>query len=126
LGFIVDLLSHATIIGFMGGAATVVILQQLKGMLGLERFTTATDIISVMESVFSQTHQVPHTCIFTYIYLSIYLQIFVLLLHARSSGPIDPNKQFKHAHASARMDHAYTCVVRWRRQHKPLDLELCS
>jgi MFS superfamily sulfate permease-like transporter len=69
LGFIVDLLSHATIIGFMGGAATVVILQQLKGMLGLERFTTATDIISVMESVFSQTHQVPHTCIFTYIYL---------------------------------------------------------
>lgn len=58
MGFIVDLLSHATIIGFMGGAATVVILQQLKGMLGLDRFTTATDIISVMESVFSQTHQV--------------------------------------------------------------------
>ncbi|CAL4920877.1 unnamed protein product [Urochloa decumbens] len=57
LGFIVDFLSHATIIGFMGGAATVVILQQLKGMLGLNHFTTATDIVSVMDSVFSQTHQ---------------------------------------------------------------------
>ncbi|KAJ6312929.1 hypothetical protein OIU77_014450 [Salix suchowensis] len=34
LGFIVDFLSHATIVGFMGGAATVVCLQQLKGILG--------------------------------------------------------------------------------------------
>ncbi|CAL9173311.1 unnamed protein product [Musa hybrid cultivar] len=57
LGFIVDFLSHATIVGFMGGAATVVCLQQLKGMLGLQHFTTATDLISVMESVFTQTHQ---------------------------------------------------------------------
>ncbi|XP_062216741.1 sulfate transporter 3.1-like [Phragmites australis] len=57
LGFIVDFLSHATIVGFMGGAATVVCLQQLKGMLGLERFTTSTDIVSVMRSVFSQTNQ---------------------------------------------------------------------
>ncbi|ONL93823.1 Sulfate transporter 3.1 [Zea mays] len=57
LGFIVDLLSHATIVGFMAGAATVVCLQQLKGMLGLVHFTTSTDVVSVMESVFSQTHQ---------------------------------------------------------------------
>ncbi|KAK3193729.1 hypothetical protein Dsin_025039 [Dipteronia sinensis] len=57
LGFIVDFLSHATIVGFMGGAATVVCLQQLKGILGLEQFTHSTDIISVMRSVFSQTHQ---------------------------------------------------------------------
>lgn len=57
LGFIVDFLSHATIVGFMGGAATVVCLQQLKGMLGLDRFTTSTDLVSVMRSVFSQTHQ---------------------------------------------------------------------
>ncbi|XP_051141917.1 sulfate transporter 3.1-like [Andrographis paniculata] len=57
LGFIVDFLSHATIVGFMGGAATVVILQQLKGVLGLEHFTHATDVVSVMRSVFSQTHQ---------------------------------------------------------------------
>ncbi|KAL7084238.1 hypothetical protein ACP275_14G212900 [Erythranthe tilingii] len=56
LGFIVDFLSHATIVGFMGGAATVVCLQQLKGILGLDHFTHATDIISVMRSVFTQTH----------------------------------------------------------------------
>ncbi|CAA6658520.1 unnamed protein product [Spirodela intermedia] len=57
LGFIVDFLSHATIVGFMGGAATVVCLQQLKGILGLHHFTTATDLVSVMESIFSQTNQ---------------------------------------------------------------------
>ncbi|XP_075500873.1 sulfate transporter 3.1-like [Primulina tabacum] len=57
LGFIVDFLSHATIVGFMGGAATVVSLQQLKGIFGLDHFTHDTDVISVMRSVFSQTHQ---------------------------------------------------------------------
>lgn len=57
LGLMVDFLSHATIVGFMGGAATVVCLQQLKGILGLQHFTTATDLVSVMESVFTQTHQ---------------------------------------------------------------------
>ena len=59
LGFVVDLVSHATIVGFMGGAATVVCLQQLKGFLGLDHFTHATDLVSVMRSVFTQTHQVP-------------------------------------------------------------------
>ncbi|XP_077247875.1 sulfate transporter 3.1-like [Tasmannia lanceolata] len=57
LGFIVDFLSHATIVGFMAGAATVVCLQQLKGILGLQHFTTGTDLVSVMRSIFSQTHQ---------------------------------------------------------------------
>ncbi|XP_065861112.1 sulfate transporter 3.1-like [Euphorbia lathyris] len=57
LGFIVDFLSHATIVGFMAGAATVVCLQQLKGILGLEHFTHSTDLVSVMRSVFTQTHQ---------------------------------------------------------------------
>lgn len=57
LGFIVDFLSHATIVGFMGGAATVVILQQMKGILGLEHFTHATDVISVLRSVFTQIPQ---------------------------------------------------------------------
>ena len=59
LGFIVDFLSHATIVGFMGGAATVVCLQQLKSILGLEHFTHEADLVSVMRSVFSQTHEVP-------------------------------------------------------------------
>ncbi|CAI9118397.1 OLC1v1019962C1 [Oldenlandia corymbosa var. corymbosa] len=57
LGFIVDFLSHATIVGFMGGAATVVCLQQLKGILGLVHFTHETDVISVMRSIFTQVHQ---------------------------------------------------------------------
>ncbi|XP_027363370.1 sulfate transporter 3.1-like [Abrus precatorius] len=57
LGFIVDFLSHATIVGFMGGAATVVCLQQLKSILGLEHFTHAADLVSVMRSVFAQTHE---------------------------------------------------------------------
>ncbi|KAJ6938734.1 hypothetical protein NC651_005236 [Populus alba x Populus x berolinensis] len=57
LGFIVDFLSHATIIGFMAGAATIVIMQQLKGILGLNHFTHSTDLVSVMRSVFTQTHQ---------------------------------------------------------------------
>ncbi|WCJ23844.1 sulfate transporter 3 1 [Euphorbia peplus] len=57
LGFIVDFLSHATIVGFMGGAATVVCLQQLKGILGLVHFTHGTDLVAVMRSVFTQTHQ---------------------------------------------------------------------
>lgn len=57
LGFVVDFLSHATIVGFMGGAATVVCLQQLKGILGLVHFTHETDVTDVMKSIFSQTHQ---------------------------------------------------------------------
>ncbi|KAK4767268.1 hypothetical protein SAY86_015018 [Trapa natans] len=57
LGFIVDFLSHATIVGFMAGAATVVCLQQLKGILGLAHFTHETDVVSVLGSVFEQVHQ---------------------------------------------------------------------
>lgn len=57
LGFIVDFLSHAAIVGFMGGAATVVCLQQLKSILGLEHFTHQADLVSVMRSVFTQTRE---------------------------------------------------------------------
>ncbi|XP_062197275.1 sulfate transporter 3.1-like [Phragmites australis] len=57
LGFLVDFLSHAAIVGFMGGAATVVCLQQLSGFLGLRHFTTATDLPAVMRAVFSQSPQ---------------------------------------------------------------------
>lgn len=53
-----DFLSHATILGFMGGAATVVCLQQLKGILGLVHFTHEADLVSVMKSVFTQIHMV--------------------------------------------------------------------
>ncbi|KAG6571689.1 High affinity sulfate transporter 2, partial [Cucurbita argyrosperma subsp. sororia] len=53
LGFLIDFLSHAAIVGFMGGAAVTIALQQLKGLLGIKNFTKKTDIISVMRSVWS-------------------------------------------------------------------------
>ncbi|CAK9324277.1 unnamed protein product [Citrullus colocynthis] len=56
LGFLVDFLSHAAIVGFMGGAAIVIGLQQLKGLLGITHFTNKTDILSVMEAVFGSFH----------------------------------------------------------------------
>lgn len=51
-----DFLSQAAIVGFMGGAAIVIGLQQLKGLLGITHFTNKTDIISVMEAVFASFH----------------------------------------------------------------------
>ncbi|XP_061365348.1 sulfate transporter 1.3-like isoform X1 [Gastrolobium bilobum] len=58
LGFLIDFLSHAAIVGFMGGAAITIALQQLKGFLGIKSkmFTTKTDIVSVLKSVFSSAH----------------------------------------------------------------------
>ncbi|KAF5740256.1 sulfate transporter 1.2-like [Tripterygium wilfordii] len=53
LGFLIDFLSHAAIVGFMGGAAITIALQQLKGFLGIKTFTKKTDIVHVMHSVFS-------------------------------------------------------------------------
>ncbi|XWS15046.1 hypothetical protein CRYUN_Cryun35bG0060700 [Craigia yunnanensis] len=51
LGFLVDFLSHAAIVGFMAGAAIVIGLQQLKGLFGMSHFTTKTDVVSVLGSV---------------------------------------------------------------------------
>ncbi|MCD7465592.1 Solute carrier 26 [Datura stramonium] len=56
LGFLIDFLSHAAIVGFMGGAAITISLQQLKGLLGIKKFTKKTDIVSVMRSVFAAVH----------------------------------------------------------------------
>ncbi|KAK2659663.1 hypothetical protein Ddye_006196 [Dipteronia dyeriana] len=53
LGFLIDFLSHAAIVGFMGGAAITIALQQLKGFLGIKHFTKKSDIVSVMHSVFA-------------------------------------------------------------------------
>lgn len=44
-------MSHAAIVGFMGGAAVTIALQQMKGFLGITHFTKKTDIVSVMKSV---------------------------------------------------------------------------
>eukprot|EP00249_Psilotum_nudum_P023888 c29018_g1_i3 orf=288-2195(+) len=51
LGLLLDFLSHATIVGFMAGAAIMICLQQLKGLLGIQHFTAKTDLFSVMHSV---------------------------------------------------------------------------
>ncbi|XVE95352.1 hypothetical protein REPUB_Repub02eG0089500 [Reevesia pubescens] len=56
LGFLIDFLSHAAIVGFMAGAAVTIALQQLKGLLGIKKFTKESDIISVMHSVWGSVH----------------------------------------------------------------------
>ncbi|KAK9098300.1 hypothetical protein Syun_025345 [Stephania yunnanensis] len=56
LGFLIDFLSHAAIVGFMGGAAITIMLQQLKGFLGIKTFTKKSDIVSVLRSVFESAH----------------------------------------------------------------------
>jgi low affinity sulfate transporter 2 len=60
LGFLVDFLSHAAITGFMGGAAIVIGLQQLKGLLGLSHFTSNTDVVSVTRAVWVSVHEPWH------------------------------------------------------------------
>ncbi|WVZ55824.1 hypothetical protein U9M48_006433 [Paspalum notatum var. saurae] len=60
LGFLVDFLSHAAIVGFMAGAAIVIGMQQLKGLLGLSRFTNSTDVVSVIKAVYSALHDPWH------------------------------------------------------------------
>ncbi|KAK4489924.1 hypothetical protein RD792_000572, partial [Penstemon davidsonii] len=56
LGFLVDFLSHAAIVGFIGGAAIVIGLQQLKGLFGISHFTTKTDLVSVLGAVVNALH----------------------------------------------------------------------
>lgn len=56
LGFLVDFLSHAAIVGFVAGAAIVIGLQQMKGLLGITHFTNKTDVISVMEAIWRAVH----------------------------------------------------------------------
>ncbi|OIW03830.1 hypothetical protein TanjilG_30106 [Lupinus angustifolius] len=57
LGFIIDFLSKATLIGFMAGAAIIVSLQQLKSLLGIVHFTNKMQIIPVFISVFKQRRE---------------------------------------------------------------------
>lgn len=58
LGFVVDFLSKPTLVGFMGGAAIIVSLQQLKGLLGIVHFTTQMGFVPVMVSVFKHRSEV--------------------------------------------------------------------
>ncbi|ESR41387.1 Sulfate transporter 2.1 [Citrus sinensis] len=56
LGFLIDILSHAAVVGFMAGAAIVIGLQQLKGLIGIPHFTNKTDAISVVKAVWNSLH----------------------------------------------------------------------
>jgi len=58
LGILVDFLSHSTITGFMGGTATLICLQQLKGIFGLKHFTTHTDMVSVIRVILKNRKEV--------------------------------------------------------------------
>ncbi|CAH8260653.1 unnamed protein product [Arabidopsis lyrata] len=53
LGFMIDFLSKATLVGFTAGAAVIVSLQQLKGLLGIVHFTGKMQFVPVMSSVFN-------------------------------------------------------------------------
>ncbi|KAJ3671076.1 hypothetical protein LUZ60_008502 [Juncus effusus] len=57
LGLLVDFISKPTVTGFMTGITILIILQQLKGMLGMKHFTTKTDVISVLRCVFENRHE---------------------------------------------------------------------
>ncbi|XP_020535238.1 probable sulfate transporter 3.4 isoform X2 [Jatropha curcas] len=57
LGFVIDFLSKATLIGFMAGAAIIVSLQQLKGLLGIAHFTSKMQFFAVMSSVFHNRNE---------------------------------------------------------------------
>ncbi|KAM7478951.1 hypothetical protein LguiA_027164 [Lonicera macranthoides] len=56
LGFLIDFLSHAAIVGFMAGAAITIAIQQLKRLLGIKQILKKTDIVSVMKLVTSSAH----------------------------------------------------------------------
>lgn len=57
LGFIIDFLSKAILIGFMAGAAIIVSLQQLKSLLGITHFSNQMGLVPVMSSVFHNIHE---------------------------------------------------------------------
>ncbi|KAL0905770.1 hypothetical protein M5K25_024208 [Dendrobium thyrsiflorum] len=58
LGFIVEFLSKPTLAGFTGGAAIITVLQQLKGLTGINHFTTKTGFLPVMLSLFKHISEV--------------------------------------------------------------------
>jgi MFS superfamily sulfate permease-like transporter len=74
----VDFLSRSTITGFMGGTAMIIIMQQLKGLLGMKHFTPKTDVISVVGSVFHYRHEV--SLLFC---CHLYARTFLLCRHWR-------------------------------------------
>ncbi|KAF3609635.1 hypothetical protein DY000_02050435 [Brassica cretica] len=60
LGFVIDFLSKATLVGFTAGAAVIVSLQQLKGLLGIVHFTGKMQFVPVMSSVINTRSEIGH------------------------------------------------------------------
>ena len=58
LGFIIDFLSRATLVGFMAGSAIIVSLQQFKGVLGIQHFTPKMDVVYVLHLVLERRDEV--------------------------------------------------------------------
>ncbi|XP_052199011.1 probable sulfate transporter 3.5 isoform X2 [Diospyros lotus] len=75
LGILVDFLSHSAITGFMGGTAMLICLQQLKGMFGLKHFTTKTDVVSVLRSIFSHRNEWRGESVVVGIIFLVFLQV---------------------------------------------------
>ncbi|XP_060211524.1 probable sulfate transporter 3.5 [Lycium barbarum] len=75
LGFLVDFLSHSTITGFMGGTALIICLQQLKGILGLKHFTSHTDVVHVLSSVFEHRKEWTWQCVVVGVIFLTFLQL---------------------------------------------------
>ncbi|KAI3802695.1 hypothetical protein L1987_30836 [Smallanthus sonchifolius] len=74
LGFVIDFLSKATLVGFMAGAAVIVSLQQLKGLLGIVNFTSKMQIIPVLSSVVEQRDEWSwHTIVLGFSFLACLL-----------------------------------------------------
>lgn len=76
LGFLIDFLSHAAIVGFMAGAAITIALQQLKGLLGIKHFTKKSDLVSVMRSVWTNVH---HGWNYQTILIGVSFLVFLLM-----------------------------------------------
>ncbi|XP_057768107.1 probable sulfate transporter 3.5 [Salvia miltiorrhiza] len=75
LGILVDFLSHSTITGFMGGTAVLIILQQMKGLLGLKHFTTRTGVVSVIRAIIDNRRECNWKCALIGIGFLIFLQL---------------------------------------------------
>ncbi|XAR63637.1 hypothetical protein NMG60_11023653 [Bertholletia excelsa] len=74
LGFLIDFLSKATLIGFMAGAAIIVSLQQLKALLGITHFTKQMGLVPVLSSVFHHRNEWSwHTILMGFCFLALLL-----------------------------------------------------
>ncbi|XP_073121531.1 sulfate transporter 1.3-like [Henckelia pumila] len=75
-GFLIDLLSHAGVVGFKAGAAITITLQQLEGLLGMQTFTKKSGVIPVMKFVWTNVH---HGWNWETIIIGVTFLVFLLL-----------------------------------------------